>query len=244
MPDQFEWEGESFEGEQLESGEGTFGEQPAMEGTFHESEELELAAELLEVSNEAELDRFLGNLISKAGRAIGGFVRSPVGQALGGILKGAARQALPIAGAALGTALGGPAGGAIGGKLASAAGNLFGLELEGLSGEDQEFEVARRFVRFANAAASRAAAAPPGTSPQQAARTAVIAAARRFAPGLLRGGGAPATALAMGNGGGMGYSGASTGHGGGVGATTGAAMGLSRGGRWIRRGRQIIIFNC
>ena len=35
------------------------------------------------------------------------------------------------------------------GKLASGATKLFGLELEGMSPEDQEFEVARRFVRLA-----------------------------------------------------------------------------------------------
>ena len=65
---------------------------------FGEADELELAAGLLEVTKELELDRFLGSLIRSAGRAAGRFVSSPVGQALGGILKGAARQALPVAG--------------------------------------------------------------------------------------------------------------------------------------------------
>lgn len=67
-----------------------------------EAETMELAGELLEVTNEAELDRFLGDLIKKAGSAIGSVVRSPVGKAIGGWLKGAAKQALPIAGGALG----------------------------------------------------------------------------------------------------------------------------------------------
>ena len=40
---------------------------------------MELAAELLGVASEAELDRFLGDLIKKAGRAVGQFVKSPVG---------------------------------------------------------------------------------------------------------------------------------------------------------------------
>ena len=70
-------------------------------------------------------------------------------------------------------------GGAIGSKLAAAAGNLFGLELEGMSPEDQEFEVARRFVRFAGAAARNARRS---RNP----RAALTAAARRFAPGFLR----------------------------------------------------------
>ena len=127
------------------------------------------------VTDEQELDQFLGKLISKVSRTAGSIIRSSAGKALGGILKGAAKKALPIAGPAVGTYFGGPAGGAIGGKLASAAGRIFGLELEGMSGEDQEFEVARRFVRLAASAAQKAAAA----------RSAVAAAARRHAPGLL-----------------------------------------------------------
>jgi len=50
-------------------------------------------------------------------------------------LKPLAKAALPIAGRALGTFVGGPVSGMIGGKLASAAGRMFGLELEGLSVE-------------------------------------------------------------------------------------------------------------
>jgi len=168
-------------------GEGSYGEQEA-EAVFNETQEMELAAELLGLSNEQELEQFLGNLIRSAGRAVGGFIKSPVGQALGGVLKGAARQALPIVGGALGGAIGGSTGANIGRTLATKAGQIFGLELEGLSGEDQEFEVARRYVRFAGAAAGRAARAPLQTSPRGAARSAAIAAARRHAPGLLRGG--------------------------------------------------------
>jgi hypothetical protein len=188
----------------------------ASESPFNEVEEMELAAGLLEITDEAELDQFLGNLIKRAGQAAGQFIRSPTGQALGGILKGAARKALPIAGRAIGTYLGGPAGGAVGGRLASTAGRLFGLELEGLSPEDQEYEVARRFVRFAGAAGKRAAVAPPTVPPAKAAKAAAVAAARRHAPGLLRGA---------------------------AGAIEGV-VGPGRSGRWTRRGRQIIIFNC
>jgi hypothetical protein len=65
---------------------------------FSEAESMELASEMLEITNEAELDRFLGDLISKAGRALGTVVRSPIGKAVGGWLKGAAKSALPLAG--------------------------------------------------------------------------------------------------------------------------------------------------
>lgn len=66
-----------------------------------------------------------------------------------------------------------------------AAGRLLGIELEGLSPEDQVLEVARRLVRLAASAAARAGRPPPDAPPAQAARAALRAAARRWAPGLL-----------------------------------------------------------
>jgi hypothetical protein len=187
------------------------------EGPIAEVDEMELAGELLEISDEAELDQFLGKLFGKVAKGARGFLRSSTGKALGGILKGAAKAALPIAGGALGTFVGGPIGASLGSSLASQAGSMFGLELEGLSPEDQEFEVARQFVRFAADAAQKAAAQPgQNSSPQAAATTAAVAAARQFAPGLLRNG----------------ATGQNTG-------TRHAAGGQS--GRWIRRGRKIVL---
>ena len=78
--------------------------------TLGENELQELAAELMEVSDEAELDNFLGDLISKAGSAVGKFVSSPTGQALTGALKSAAKQLLPMAGKAVGGYFGGATG--------------------------------------------------------------------------------------------------------------------------------------
>jgi hypothetical protein len=158
------------------------------EGPFSEAEEMELAAELLGVSNEAELDQFLGNVFRRAVSGLGAVIRSPVGQVLGGTLKNIARQALPVAGAALGNLIVPGAGGLVGGKLASAAGRMFGLELEGLSPEDQEFEVARRYVRLAGEAARQAAMAPPQAPPQAVVQRAIAAAAQQYAPGLVAGG--------------------------------------------------------
>ena len=89
--------------------------------------------------------------------------------------------------------MGGPVGGMLGSKLASAAGNAFGLEYEGLSPEDREFEVARRYVRFATHAAKRAAAAQPHLDPNTVAKAAVVEAAKKYAPGLL----APLASLQM-----------------------------------------------
>ena len=91
-------------------------------GIFSEAETAELATELLEVQSEQELEQFLGDLIKRAGSAIGTFIKSPTGQALGGILKGAAKQALPMVGSALGGWVGGDAGAKLGSKFASLAG--------------------------------------------------------------------------------------------------------------------------
>lgn len=170
-----EMENDEYEYEQ---DEGTAYAETEAEGVFEEAEEMELASELLEVTDEGEFDQFIGDLFKRAGRAVGRFVRSPAGKALGGLLKNAARQALPI----VGTALGGPAGGAV----ATQAGSLLGLELEGLSPEDQEFEAARKFVKFAADAAKNTAQAEPEVPPQTAARAGFVAAARQHAPGLLR----------------------------------------------------------
>jgi hypothetical protein len=161
------------------------------ESPFSEAQEMELAAELLTLSNEAELDQFLGNLFRQASQAVGGFLRSPTGQALGNTLRGVARQALPALGTAAGTALGTKIGmpglgGQVGGALANAAGQLFGLEIGGLQEQDQEFELARQFVRLAGSAASNAAIAAPNQDPRTTVRNALMTAAEQYAPGLLR----------------------------------------------------------
>jgi len=185
-------------------------------GVFSEHEEMELAAQLLEVNNEEELDRFLGDLIKKAGSAVGKFVKSPVGKAIGGVLKTVAKKALPIAGGALGAWVGGPIGAKIGSGLASMAGQALGLELEGLSQEDREFEATKQFVRFAGEAAKNALTAPSCPNPVAVAKAAASEAARVHAPGLLS-----ATPAA---------------------AAGGKAAG-GQSGRWIRKGNDILILS-
>jgi hypothetical protein len=245
-------QGETYgENEQELLGETAQGEAP-----LNELQEMELAAELLEIANEQELNQFIGKLIRTVGRAAGKVVRGPIGQALGPVLKQAARTLLPAAGAALGNLVVPGIGGAVGGKLASAAGKAFGLELEGLSGEDREFEVARRYVRFAGATTRNALRLPPRVPPPRAARLAARTAARRHAPGLARapwlvGGGPQVNVNANG-----GYGGADPSQGGwGDGASDDGAGGYgqqgtngstaygtgARSGRWFRRGRRIIL---
>jgi len=203
------FEAEQFEFLESEAPTGETGE------LFGETEQMELASELLEVTNEAELDRFLGDLIQRAGQAVGKFIRSPEGQAIGGVLKGAAKQVLPAIGSAVGGYFGGSTGAKLGGDAASAAGRMFGLELEGLSGEDREFEIARRFVNFAGDAVRNLALAPRGTDPRALASSAAAAAARTYAPGLL----SPAEE-----------------------PTGPQAPTSGRSGRWVRRANKIILY--
>ena len=229
---------ETYEFNQEFLGE-THGETFEMQGELHETQEMELAHELLSVSNEEELNMFLGKLIRGAGRAIGNFARSPIGKGIFGALRNVAKTALPFAGKALGSVFGGPIGGMIGGKLGSMASNLFELELEGLSPEDREFEVARAYIRFASAAANNAAnlAARGGAaSPQTVLKTALTQAAQQHAPGLLR----PARQA---TGGSFGNGAANRVPAGGISANgTGNGTGRAASqGTWTRRGNTLVI---
>jgi len=182
-----------------------------LETPLHENLEIELATELLEVGSEYELEQFLGNLLSKVGGAVGNFVRSDTGRALGGILKNAAKQALPVLGRGIGQMISSGRGGDLGASAGRLAGQALGLELEGLSQEDREFETARQLVRLAAAAVRRATAVPTG-DPMSVARRAFAGAARVYAPGLLQ-------------------------------RLPGRSSGIwPRGGRWIRRGRMIVLY--
>jgi len=216
-----------YEGEQFEFGQGEWSGEG---GLLSEALEMELATELLSVTNEAELEQFLGNFLRKAASAVGSAIKSPIGQAVGGVLKGVAKRALPLAGGALGAFVGGPLGARIGSGLASAAGSALGLEAEGeLSGEDREFDGARTFVKLAADTVNRAAQARGG-DPRQIAMQAATAAARQHAPGLL--GINPQQA-------GQGQAG--SGFGSGFGAA-GAQRGAT--GRWVRQGRRIVLYGA
>jgi hypothetical protein len=207
---------------QLEVEELDAGEAEAFEAPYElprqpldEVEEMELATQLLEVQDEAELEQFLGGLLGQAASAAGRLLRSDTGRALVARLKGVAKKALPVIGRGVGQWAAPGLGPEAGARLASQAGALLGLELEGLSGEDKEFEVARQLVRLAGAAAEEAALEPPRAAPDATAEAAMAAAARRYAPGLLRGGGS--------------------------GPAGGGRTG--RTGRWVRRGRTIVVID-
>jgi len=246
-------EAESYEFEYPEEVESD-GEE---EGDFESEEELELelAEELFSVSNEQELDQFIGALLGAAPSIIGGIsglfkkkrrrraqqgefgyegeAGPQPGQArrkrrrgilggLGGALKGIAKQALPFVGGALGSVVPG-VGTAIGGALGSALGNLFEAEIEGETQEEQEFDQALRFVRLGRRALQHLQSLPPNIDPRRAIWSSIKSAAHSVMQEIEPSGGtngAPA--------------GPSTPIGGASGSPT-------RGGRWIRRGKQIVL---
>lgn len=146
-----------------------------------------LAVGLLSVTNETELDRFLDRLMDRTAQAAGIRIRKSVAQELKDILRISVVNAMPQASRvpALRTVSGEQAA-ENGAKFVQVASRFFGLELEGLSPEDQELEIAKSFVRFAYEAAKIAAAAPPQWPAQTAAKIAAMKAAKELAPGLLR----------------------------------------------------------
>lgn len=166
----------------MEQGEVSAGNR---EGSVAETYEIQLASELLELNSEAELDRFLGDLLKSAVGAGKSFLNSGAGKAVGGLLKGVAKKALPQLGRAVGDFVAPGMGGQIGSSLGSFVGGQLGLELEGLSLEDREFETARAFVRVLDETASLAAAAPPNAPPATVAVRAATTAAQNNLPGLV-----------------------------------------------------------
>lgn len=163
-------EGE-YEGEYEGAGQGESA------SPFSEAEEIALAAELLSVSNEAELEQFLGKLW-KGVKKVAGTV-GKIAKPFSGVLKAVAKKALPFVGGALGSMIPIPGvGTALGTALGSAVSSALEMEFEGLELEDREFEMARRFVRIAGTAAQQTA---DGTAPAEFEAT-VAAAAQQHLP--------------------------------------------------------------
>jgi hypothetical protein len=158
-------------------------------------EAMELAAELLSLGSEAELEHFLGKifkgvggLIKKGVGAVGRFAKkgiSALGKGLKAVgkialpaLKGLAKVGLPMLGKVAGSFFGGPLGGMLGSKLGSLAGNLIGNaeaegELEGLSHEDRQFEIARRYCHLVANSARNILRRPASRNPERAALVAM-----------------------------------------------------------------------
>ncbi|MEQ1636572.1 MAG: OmpA family protein [Methylococcales bacterium] len=158
-----------------------------LESPFSEAEEIALAAELLSLSSDEELEQFLGNMfkgIWKGIKKVGSFV-GKVAKPLGGILKGVAKAALPLVGGALGSFIPIPGvGTALGSALGGALSKALELEFGELEQEEQELEMARRIIRIMGTAAKQAALSGSDDNPQAAARAAVMSALRQHVPYL------------------------------------------------------------
>ena len=108
-----------------------------------EAQVARLAAELLEVTSEEELEDFLGSLASSVIKGAKSFMKSGVGKAVGGALRSIAKTALPAVGGALGSFLLPGVGTAIGARLGSVAGGLLEVgEAEALGEAEAEYEAA------------------------------------------------------------------------------------------------------
>lgn len=189
---------------------GATAERPGL--PFSADREQELAMELLSVSSEAELEQFLGNVFSSVWNGV-----KKVASPLGGVLKAVAKRALPYVGGALGSLIPIPGvGTALGRAVGTVVSQALEMEFEGLAPQQQEFEMARRFVRLAGTAAQLAG---QGDGSPQSVRTAVLVATRRHVPALTR---PPTAGSGVRNGG-------------------GAAMPSGATGRWRRRGNRIVL---
>jgi hypothetical protein len=207
-------------------------------GELTEAQEMELASQFLEIASEEELEEFLGDLFQRA-KAAAGDVYAAAGRAYNSDL--VQQQVIPALKTAARTYGPGVLGGiaeryAPGtGKQVSAGAKLLAdrwlrEELEGLSGEDREFEIARRYVRFAIEALHRALRVPARVPAPVAARIVVSDAARSHVPGLVPH--VPALLAAT--------PGAGPSNGGprGAGRFEG---GPSSTGRWVRQGSSVVI---
>jgi hypothetical protein len=140
-----------------------------------------MAAELLDVTNESELEAFLGRLVADTARRAGGPLPDGAGRALVTTLRRTAERTLPTLADSLGDATE-PAD--AGPSASETAARVYGLELEGMSAEDRDYEIAHQYVRFAQAATVHAATARV-PDPAAAVDAAVAKAGRELAPGLL-----------------------------------------------------------
>ncbi|HMO39596.1 MAG TPA: hypothetical protein PKC76_12020 [Saprospiraceae bacterium] len=185
--DEYEYTEEYDDSEYEYESEYEYGDEEG-NALFTEEEEMELAAELLSVGSEEELDQFIGRMFRRAGHRLRKFGRGlkKVARGAGRVVKSIAKKALPIAGRVVGGVFGGPLGSKLGATAGRAASRMFELELESLSPEDQEFEVARRVVRLAGSATKNAAKLGQQMPANRAIRQGFKTAARRHAPGLLK----------------------------------------------------------
>lgn len=201
-----------YESEGEGEDEASFGARDG-ESPFSEAEETELALELLSVASEEELDQFLGKLFKGAWKGVKKVGRAvgKIAKPLGGVLKGLAKKALPFVGGALGSFIPIPG---VGTALGTALGSAVSSALEA---EFSDLETEKQEFEMARRFVRIA-----GTAAQQAAQASAGADPQAAVRSAVLG--AAKRHLPK-----MDRAGARD-----VGRT-------STGGRWVRRGNQIVI---
>jgi hypothetical protein len=157
---------------------GNGGYSPRSNGpVLNEEHQAQLASSLMDVTNEQELEYFLGDVFSGVAKTVGKFINSPTGQALGQGLKAVAQKVLPAAAQAVGERFGGATGGQIGSAIGNTAAGALEMEIQ-----DAEWEAANTMVKIAADAAKQVTEAPPHSDPQAVANKAIGDAVRVHAP--------------------------------------------------------------
>lgn len=164
---------------------------PAVAQEFeNEMYEAEMAHQLLNVQNEAELNHFLGGIVSLGLRGARALYNSPAGQAIKNRLiteaKSLARRALPNLAGRVGGYLGGTAGAQLGQRLGSWAANRYFNEYEADLEYEAELSTARKLVRVvrvsSNLIAQRAQSGQPINS--RSVKRLIMQVARQYFPEL------------------------------------------------------------
>jgi hypothetical protein len=156
----------------------------AMPAPLSELQEMELAAEALEILGNEELEEFVGNVLGSVAAGAGAAIRPAVARQLGGILAGVAPAGLPAGRALSSLTTPGP-GTVVGSKLGWMIDRVLELELEGMDREDAALERARRYVGLVTTSARHAALAPRGAPPHLVVQSALGQALAEHVPDLL-----------------------------------------------------------
>jgi hypothetical protein len=142
---------------------GSDGELPGgtFDRPFSEAELDELATQLLEVRDEAELDQFIPAILGAATKVLPFLAKSPVGKVLTGILKDAVISGVPALGGLFKSRSRGP-------QIGSDVGAAIRSELdwEGVPADGRDIEAARKIIAIGGGAARELAQQPPNAPPQ------------------------------------------------------------------------------
>lgn len=175
---------DEYDEEMWEEYDDEYDDEIAYEDSWDEEDELGLATELMDVSDDEELDEFLGSLIKKVGGAAKRIfrrgrkvTRSPLVRKQWKAHQKRKKMLLPIFKKIFGNYFGGG-----GGSMGS---SFFEVNLDGLSPDEQRYEVAKKSTKFMSAALKHLPK-NPNIPAKVAVKRALKKAASSHMPQLLR----------------------------------------------------------